>query len=100
MGQEVSVADKSIQELSDKFNKELDQALINACAKKGFVLNIASAPDFMTVEHDGWKLLVHIPTKTEICKYSTTPEMQMGYDNKDFVNDEYTVRCEIKFIEL
>lgn len=100
MGQELSVTDKSIQELSDKFNKEFDQALINACIKKGFVLNVASAPDFMTVEHDGWKTFVHVPTNTLICKYSSMPEIIPGIHGMDFGNNEITIRCEIKFIEL
>lgn len=89
-----------INELSEKFNAELEQALIDACMNKGFVLNIASAPDFTHVEFDGWKTLLHMPTNTLICRYSTIPEVLIGYDNKDFVNNEYTVRANIKFQQL
>lgn len=94
------IVGKSINDLSNKFVVEFEQALINACMNKGFVLNIASAPDFTQVEFQGWKTIVHVPTNTLICKYSSIPEIITGLDGMDFANNELTVRCEIKFIEL
>lgn len=60
-----------IEELIQQFVKEaqakFEQALIDACMRKGFVLNIASAPDFHVAEYKGTVTLFHTVTMTAIC---------------------------------
>ena len=97
---EQEVITKQISSLSEKFDVEFEQALIDACMKKGFVLNISSAHEFRQVEFQDCKTLIHIPTMTPICKYSSKPEIKTCYHGNDFINNQITVTCEIKLIQL
>ena len=95
-----NIIEESTKKLAEELNERFEQALIDACMKKGFVLNKETAPDFTEVEFQGYKTLVHTPTNTLICKYSTIPKITNVWHNEDITNKEYALRADIEFIEL
>jgi len=95
-----NIIEETTKKLAEELNAKFEQALIDACMKKGFVLNKETAPDFTEVEFQGWKTLIHTLTNTPICKYSTIPKITTGWHNEDITNKEYALRADIEFTEL
>lgn len=95
-----NIIEEANKKLAEELNAKFEQSIIDACMKKGFILNKETAPDFTEVEFQGYKTLIHTPTNTPICKYSAIPKITNGFNNKDFSENKYLVRADIEFIEL
>lgn len=83
--------DEIVKDFSNAMHAKFEQSVIEACMRKGFILNEATAPDFNAVTFKDTTTLYYTATLTPICMYSATPTIKIDGDK---------VISEFKFQEL